>query len=357
MGKNSIKIALTLSLAALIAWTILGTGASLAWFADTSTEVKNIFHFSSFDLSVSHKLSDGTYEEVDSQTKIFDDNAIYEPGYVQVVYLKIKNKGSRAFNFKTAVSVTDYTVATNYFGQSFNLKDYLKFGLVTADTEEELDNIVSTRAKANEVAVMDLNNYSTDVVALESGKTIYMALIVRMPEEVSNHANYRGDTIPKVELGIIVRADQQKTNEDSVVKIISCWGTSVYYGNLTEDDELYVFNGETVNITLDEREDQSSQITIDTTVTDTTNTSSPESTTNSSPEKNDPPEDTTMKSETTGEIETTTSPTETTSPESTTGPELEENNTPQEPISNSEITPSENVTTNSNEPISPEAVT
>ena len=74
--KQYKKIALTLSLAALIVWAILGTGASLAWFTDTSTEVKNIFHFADFDLSVSHKLSDGTYEEIDSQTKIFDDNAI-----------------------------------------------------------------------------------------------------------------------------------------------------------------------------------------------------------------------------------------------------------------------------------------
>lgn len=37
-----------------------------------------------------------------------------------------------------------------------------------------------------------------------------MALVVRMPEEVGNEANYRGDDIPKVELGIIVKADQQK---------------------------------------------------------------------------------------------------------------------------------------------------
>ena len=37
-----------------------------------------------------------------------------------------------------------------------------------------------------------------------------MALIVRMPEDVTNMANYRGDVIPRVELGLIVTATQQK---------------------------------------------------------------------------------------------------------------------------------------------------
>ena len=113
------------------------------------------------------------------------------------------------FDFKTAVSVTDYTIATNVFGQSFNLQDHLKFGVITAQTEAELEEKVSTRDKANQIANMKLSNYSTEVAALDAGGTVYMALIVRMPEEVGNEANYRGDIIPRVELGIIVNATQQ----------------------------------------------------------------------------------------------------------------------------------------------------
>ena len=37
-----------------------------------------------------------------------------------------------------------------------------------------------------------------------------IALIVRMPEEVDNFANYRGTIVPKVELGITVKAEQIK---------------------------------------------------------------------------------------------------------------------------------------------------
>ena len=203
------RIALALSLCALLIWAILGTGASLAWFTDTSPEINNIFHFAEFDLVVSHRLNDGKWEEVDSKTKIFNEEALYEPGYVQVVYLKVENKGTVPFKFDTAVNVNGCIKATNVFGQPFMLQEYLKFGLATANTEEEMKNSIPDRDAAVEIANEPLHNYyKSGSFELTPGKTKYIALIVRMPEEVGNIANYRGDVIPKVELGITVKADQ-----------------------------------------------------------------------------------------------------------------------------------------------------
>ena len=204
------QIALAPSLCALIIWGILGTGASLAWFTDTSPEINNIFHFAEFDLVVSHRLTDGKWEEVDSQSKIFDEEALYEPGYVQVVYLKVENKGTLPFEFYTSVNVNGCIVATNVFGQEFMLQDYLKFGVTTADSEDAMKNSVPNREKAVEIADMPLHNYDSETAVLNPGATKYIALIVRMPEEVGNVANYRGNTVPKVELGITVKADQIK---------------------------------------------------------------------------------------------------------------------------------------------------
>ena len=201
-------IALALSLCALILWGILGAGTSLAWFSDTSPELNNIFHFAEFDLVVSHRLTDGKWEEVDSQTKIFDEKALYEPGYVQVVYLKVENKGTVPFEFFTSVNVNGCIEATNVFGQRFMLQDYLKFGITTADTEEAMKNSVPNREKAVEIADLPLKNYDTETAELAPQATKYITLIVRMPEEVSNIANYCGDTVPEVELGITVKADQ-----------------------------------------------------------------------------------------------------------------------------------------------------
>ena len=204
------RLALALSLCALLIWAILGTGASLAWFTDTSEEVANIFHVANFEFSVSHRTDEGKWETIDGKTDIFDNNAVYEPGYVQVVYLKVENTGDRAFDFHTAVSVRGSTTATNVFGQKFWLHEHLKFGVAIASSESEMEELVSTRDKANVIADMKLQNYSTETAALEPGEVVYMALIVRMPEEVGDEANYRGDIVPKVELGIIVKADQQK---------------------------------------------------------------------------------------------------------------------------------------------------
>ena len=209
------KIALSISLLLVIVWGVLGTGASLAWFVDVDEEVKNVVHFAEFDLEVSHRLEDGTWEKIEQDTKIFDDEALYEPGYVQIVYLKIENKGTVPFDYKTAVTVSDYTLATNVFGQRFQLYDYLKFGLTTAPTEAGLYELVATRDLSKEVANMPLNNYYEDDFITEqselgAGETVYMALIVRMPEEVGNVANYRGDVIPHVELGVIISATQKQ---------------------------------------------------------------------------------------------------------------------------------------------------
>ncbi len=202
------RIALVLSLCALVIWGILGTGTSLAWFTDTAEEVTNIFHFADFELVVSHRLADGEWEEIDGQTEIFDKEALYEPGYVQVVYLKVENKGSVPFNFYTAVNVNGSVVATNVFGQKFMLQDYLKFGVTTAASEAEMDNSVREREAAAAIADSPLHNYATDAARLEPNATRYLALIVRMPQYVDNVANYRGETVPKVELGITVKADQ-----------------------------------------------------------------------------------------------------------------------------------------------------
>ena len=204
------RIALALSMCALLIWTVLGTGASLAWFTDTSPEINNIFHFAEFDVVVSHRLPDGKGEEVDSKTKVFDENSLHEPGHVQVVYLKVENNGSVPFEFYTAVNVNGCIEATNIFGQHFMLQDYLKFGITSSDSEALMDSSIPNRKTAEELADMPLESYADETAILNPGAIKYIALIVRMPENVGNIANYRGDTTPQVELGITVMADQLK---------------------------------------------------------------------------------------------------------------------------------------------------
>lgn len=202
------KIALAVSLCMLILWSIMGTGASLAWFVDTSPEIKNVINVAEFELNVYHRLDDGSYEPVSDETNVFDDEALYEPGYTQVVYLKIENAGEIPFNHQTAVVIRESIKGTNVFNNTFALQDYLKFGLVTADTQQDLEAKLATRQQAQAIATEPLNQYHSEISRLDAGKSVYMALVVYMPESVGNDANYRGTPVPQVKLGIGVTATQ-----------------------------------------------------------------------------------------------------------------------------------------------------
>lgn len=207
------KTALALSVCLMIIWCILGTGSSIAWFVDESPEIRNNFNFAEFKLVVSHKTENG-YEEVKSNTKIFDDEALYEPGYVQVVYLKIENKGTVGFNYDLAVVPNLQTIvrAKNVYGQDIYLPEFLQFGVVFADTEAELTQKLANRSLAEQQATNALSSYTSEPGNLQAEGEAFAAVIVRMSKEVGNVANYRGNTPPSIELGITVQAMQEGKN-------------------------------------------------------------------------------------------------------------------------------------------------
>lgn len=207
--KRFTRIALAFSVFLLILWSTLGTGTTLAWFTDTTETQKNIFIIGELDLVVSHKTQDG-YTIVTEQTKLFDDEALYEPGYVQVVYLKIENEGVVDFDYVMSVDVTASIPAINVFGDEIHLEKHLKFGAVIG-TEQEILDLTIDRETAKQVATRNLGAFMSDVHNLEIGADDYAALIIYMPEEVNNVANYRDDAPPMVELGITVKASQEGT--------------------------------------------------------------------------------------------------------------------------------------------------
>ncbi len=208
--KQIKKIAFLLSLCLFVLWGILGTGASLAWFRDTTPELKNVFHFANFDLEVKYRASDGNWYDLEEDTELFKKDALYEPGYTEIVYLKVKNNGDMPFNWHTAVSVYKYTEGINREGASFKLQDHLRFGIAEAESFNELSEKVKTRELAKALATEELNDYSTEVARLNDGDTRYIAIVVRMPEAVTNVANYEPPHQPEVHLSIIVSATQIK---------------------------------------------------------------------------------------------------------------------------------------------------
>lgn len=146
-------------------------------------------------------------------TKAFNDEALYEPGYTQVIYLKIDNIGDVAFNYKVAVTVEKFQNGKNAWGEDIYLPNYLRYGVVFGETEEDVQKQVKDRLTAKTHAPNEWGTLGTwseiSPYTFEVGENAhYAALIVYMPEEVDNAANYQGFTEPRAELGITVFAQQ-----------------------------------------------------------------------------------------------------------------------------------------------------
>lgn len=210
------KAALALSACLFVLWWALGTGATLAWFSDTDT-VRNEFQIGLLKLDVSYKNDFVTkYMPLEESTEVFYDEALYEPGYTQVVYLKIENKGNVDFDYKLSVTVDSANTVTGVLGNEIYLPNYLRFGAVFAESENALKAVVADRLAAQDQAKLQpLSTWSgkSDYRFEANEAPHYAALIVYMPEEVGNAANYRGGDAPQVVLGIAVKAQQAGTME------------------------------------------------------------------------------------------------------------------------------------------------
>lgn len=211
--KKFTKSALILSVILMIAWSILGTSATIAWFTDTTPVAKNSFVIGELDLDVFYKNDVVTeYTEMTSESRVFNDEALYEPNYTQVVYLRIENNGDVDFKYKLSVDVRGFTNSTNVYGMTIHLPEHLKFGVVFGATEADLNReLAQTLANLDmEADLCELNQYSeVDKAEVKAGEERYAALIIYMPKEVGNEANYRrGETPPQVELGVTVFAQQ-----------------------------------------------------------------------------------------------------------------------------------------------------
>lgn len=219
MKNKRVKRMLIISVCLLGLWSILGTQASLAWFTDSTPVDRNVFLVGNMELQVSYK-HDGMndYAIMDETTAVFNDEALYEPNYTQVVYLKIENTGNVDFNYRLLVDTYDYTDSMSVNDTIIHLPKYLKFGVIYGDSEPQLQReVAQSLATENRDTVLSqfgsLSNYykDGDTVLTKNGVR-YAAIIIYMPKEVGNEANHKkGVTPPQIQLGITVYAQQAGT--------------------------------------------------------------------------------------------------------------------------------------------------
>ena len=222
-------------------------GTTYAWFTDSAISANNIIQSGNLDVELKYaKATAGSLSEwknVSGSSEIFDPHALWEPGRTEVVYLQVSNAGTLALKYELILNVLSETVGYNQDNKKIFLSNYLVSKVV--DMGNVLDPF-STRKSAIDVAgkTMGIKDYVSPPSVLKPGESEYLALIVYMPEEVDNSANYRGSIAPSIELGISLFATQATYESDS-------YGTD-YDKDANFPDIYGLFVEQNENINLDD---------------------------------------------------------------------------------------------------------
>ena len=219
MTKRTKRALVSSALALLLCFTML-LGTTYAWFTDSVVTTKNKIVAGNLDIELYSAfqpedgvLDDADWNMVDSDSNIFMEDTLWEPGHLEVAYLKVKNAGTLALEWDLAINIFNEVEGTNVYNNPFKLSDFLKAELVElADATAYADRDIAKTAITSDAA---LGEYTNGGVLLADEEKYY-ALIVYMPEEVDNTANYLKDTaIPVIDMGITLLATQTPYENDS----------------------------------------------------------------------------------------------------------------------------------------------
>ena len=215
--KSTKRALLTSALAILLCVAML-IGTTFAWFTDTASTAVNKIQAGNLDVKLMYSTDMQTWKVATDQTKLFDDNALWEPGYTQVVYLKIVNAGNLALKYEAGFS-KNYTSnrGKNVNGDWYRVDNYLKIG--TAETATKFANreAVWTAIAATEKTLAKDVMLTNEWITLGAGKeSTPFAVAIYMPTSVGNEANASRLRPSSVSgLGIEVRATQATVETDS----------------------------------------------------------------------------------------------------------------------------------------------
>jgi len=217
-SKNT-KRALLASVLSMMLCLAMLIGSTFAWFTDTVTSGKNKIIAGNLDVELEYSLTgeENSWVSVNEETNMFKDDARWEPGYTQVVYLRVANVGSLAFKYQFGINVAGKTLGKTADNKDIDLSNFIKFGVVET-AEAFADRTTALNAVKDSAALISAGYSSGEGKLAVGGTSNMLALVVYMPEDVGNDANYRGEVAPSIDLGINLVATQDTVEEDSFGK-------------------------------------------------------------------------------------------------------------------------------------------
>lgn len=212
------KRALLTSVLALVLSLAMLAGSTFAWFTDTASTGVNRIVSGNLDVGLEYWDKESGWLGAEDSKDLFDENALWEPGYTQIVYLKVKNGGNLALTYAMQITPVHETVGVNVDGEEFKLSDYIKFGW-TPFTVDGDGTPVALDREAAQTGVGDGAQLGTTLhrkaaEPMKASAEELVALVAWMPENVGNEANY-STVQPTIELSLKVLATQAAVESDS----------------------------------------------------------------------------------------------------------------------------------------------
>lgn len=215
------KRALLTSVLALVLSLAMLAGSTFAWFTDTASTGVNRIVSGNLDVGLEYWDKESGWLDAEDSKDLFDENALWEPGYTQIVYLKVKNGGNLALTYAMQITPVHETVGVNVDGEEFKLSDYIKFGWTTFTVDENGTPVALDREAAQtgvgEGAQLGKTLHRKAAEPMKTGAEELVALVAWMPEDVGNKANY-STVQPTIELSLKVLATQAGVESDSFDK-------------------------------------------------------------------------------------------------------------------------------------------
>ena len=223
-NKKATKRALLTSVMALVMCVVMLVGTTFAWFTDTASTGVNKIQAGNLDIEMEYKnnTTGGEFKPVDTDKKVFNEEALWEPGHVEYVVLKIRNAGNLALKYKLGINIASEVGSTNVLDNLFKLSDYIKFAVIDGESNNlsDRDKLVAEAEKSESVAALDAGyTKENHLLAGTTDNQKVVTLVVWMPKSVGNEANYKvaeGITAPSIDLGINVVATQLTYEKDSI---------------------------------------------------------------------------------------------------------------------------------------------
>ena len=217
-NKRATKRALLTSVMALVMCVVMLVGTTFAWFTDTASTGVNKIQAGNLDVKLMYSKDMVEWKEATDQTKLFDDNALWEPGYTQVVYLKVVNAGNLALKYEVSTNSYDMERGKNAAGELFYIDKFLRIGTATtANAFAKRSDAIAAIAESEKAMGKEIQISDGWTVLNPNAESIPFAVVVYMPTTVGNEANnvqsWRHPSLKG--FGLVVNATQATVESDS----------------------------------------------------------------------------------------------------------------------------------------------